>query len=177
MCFNINLIRVLRALFLLLQCLLIGGGCGPLHSRSVVESVDDLTRDTYQTYDHGSLAVATNALYSYIRFIDGHKQEVSPYREVDLMLYTAHARLAYMLFRMGNEMGAAQEMATAYTHYKLYAKSQKNLSLVSPDQFVDFALDGVEKTDAAREVAWQGEVAPVNTNTVSHVKAFFKGYK
>lgn len=139
--------------------------------RQIVRSADEETSRALKAYSEGTFRAATNALVDFVQYLEARKRRLSPYRDVDLMLYVAHAKLSYMLLCVGNETGACTHLTSAYSYHREMAIRNGGTSR-PPAEFVKYVIAGIENSDIKSEPAWKAEFT-LNTNMVEKAKIRF----
>ena len=139
--------------------------------RQAVRYADTRRRETYAIYVGGNFSEATNALTQYIQFLESHEDELSRYREVDLLLFVTHNNLAYMDVCSGDESNACYHLTKAYERHKRL-RARAGQEAIEKSAFVQFVVGEVEREDSVTNVAWRQQYS-INTNTLNTVKAMF----
>lgn len=155
-------------------CLLVivlasAGGCGKAR-RNIASVVDAKTQDTYRVYREGTLPEALHSVRAYTEFLSNHREQIQSVRKVDLMLYTSHGHLAYMLMFSSNTTGASEEFELAYRSYLRHVRGQASHTSLSLSEFVRFIVEGIEAKDKSTAVAWKAG-GTLSTDIVDRVQA------
>lgn len=158
-------------------CILIAGTIvitmlRPFNSRWAVSQVDAHMDVAYESYSQGTYGEATNALSTYIQFLENNKRQIAGDRDVDRHLYVAHASLGNMLLHSGNEIAACDQFNLAYSHHKQMKLRVKEIP-IPRSNFVGFVIIALEEMDSKSVPLWKDGFT-LETNIVSRAVIRFE---
>jgi hypothetical protein len=142
------------------------------NTRRSARYADKRNHETYEVYVRGTFNETTNALLQYIQFLESHEKQLSPYRNMDLLLAVAHQDIAYMSICTGDETAACFHLNVAYERHKRL-RTKTDRQAIPRSEFVQFVINKVERADAVTNVVWRSTIT-LNPVVVSNVVAAFE---
>jgi len=157
------------------------------NSSKVVHEADSLMHQAFQEYGNGSFGSASNALQTYVAYLDANEQRIAGYRDYDakdlngndvpfpvsrdlpVMQLVPHSMLVCMMVYAGNTNEAVSHLSRAYDyHTRIWTRTKR--SPVPRAEFLQFILDGRDKIDSKAGAAWKAQIV-LHTNVVSGISA------
>jgi hypothetical protein len=137
--------------------------------QKIINSADGLMRNAWSNYYHSTFDEASNAWLAQINYLEANKSQLSKSRNLDVLLYVAHAHLAYMLLSCSNEIDALAHIEFAHKYYLQMQAEMPNKNHAK-SEFLDYIISGIESNDAKNTIITWKSKHNLNTNVVDKVK-------
>lgn len=126
-------------------------GCGP---RELRHQADRLERAALKAYAQGSYAEVVQALGAQIEFLEQREQALVRYRDVDALLYDAHAHAAYLALHGGKDSDALRHLESAWLRQNRL-RMRTGYQALTRSNFVDHVVAGILKERGDAELKWK----------------------